>query len=136
MILVSGNASGVTLSGLAALINILTAEPANDRLTVNGLAGDDIVDASGLAATGIALTLDGGEDDDALTGGDGADNLLGGNGDDVLIGGPGVDVLDGGLGENVLIQGLLTFCCGLNKASRESVDMQPCVAFWLLVIYW
>jgi Ca2+-binding RTX toxin-like protein len=104
VILVSGNASGVTLSGLAALINILSAEPANDRLTVNGLAGDDIVDASGLAATGIALTLDGGEDDDALTGGDGADNLLGGNGDDVLIGGPGVDVLDGGLGENVLIQ--------------------------------
>jgi Ca2+-binding RTX toxin-like protein len=104
VIFVAGNASGVSVSGLAALINILTAEAANDRLTINGLAGDDIVDASALAASGIALTLDGGEDDDALTGGDGADTLLGGNGDDVLMGGPGVDVLDGGPGDNVVIQ--------------------------------
>jgi Ca2+-binding RTX toxin-like protein len=104
VILVAGNASGVTVSGLAALINILTAEPAFDRLTINSLSGDDIVNASGLAVTGIALTLDGGEDDDALTGGDGGDTLMGGNGDDVLLGGPGLDVLDGGLGDNVVIQ--------------------------------
>jgi Ca2+-binding RTX toxin-like protein len=104
VILVAGNASGVTVSGLAALINILTAEPAFDLLTINGLGGDDIVDASGLAATGIALTLDGGEDDDVLTGVDGGDTILGGNGDDVLFGGPGLDVLDGGAGENVVIQ--------------------------------
>ena len=104
VILVSGNASGVAVSGLAALVNITVAEPANDRLTIFALAGDDVVDASGLAATGIGLTLDGGDDDDALTGGDGDDTLLGGNGDDVLIGGPGTDVLDGGLGENILIQ--------------------------------
>jgi Ca2+-binding RTX toxin-like protein len=104
VIFVTGNASGVSVLGLAALINILTAEPANDRLTVFGVGGDDIIDASGLAASGIALTLDGGEDDDVLTGGDGADTLLGGNGDDVLMGGPGTDVLDGGPGDNVLIQ--------------------------------
>ena len=104
VIFVSGNASGVVVSGLAALINIFNADTALDRLTINALAGDDVVDASALAATGIALTVDGGIDDDAITGGDGGDVLLGGDGDDVLIGGPGVDVLDGGLGENVLIQ--------------------------------
>jgi Ca2+-binding RTX toxin-like protein len=71
---------------------------------VNGLAGDDAIDATGLAAAGIALTADGGEDDDVLLGGDGNDTLLGGAGDDVLIGGPGLDILDGGTGDNVVIQ--------------------------------
>ena len=104
MIFVSGNASGVAVTGVGRADSISSRGACIDRLTVFGLAGDDIMDASGLAATGIALTLDGGEDDDALTGGDGDDNLLGGNGDDVLMGGPGVDVLDGGPGDNVLIQ--------------------------------
>ncbi len=104
VVLVSGNAAGVTVLGLAAVVNIRNAEPANDRLTVNLLGGDDVLDASDLAATGILLTADGGGDDDVLTGGDGADTLLGGAGDDVLIGGPGLDVLDGGLGDNVVIQ--------------------------------
>jgi Ca2+-binding RTX toxin-like protein len=103
-IFVSGNASGVTVSGLWPVINILTAEPANDRLTINGLGGDDVIDASALTAAGIALTADGGIDDDVLIGGDGADVLLGGDGDDVLIGGPGFDALDGGGGDNVVIQ--------------------------------
>jgi Ca2+-binding RTX toxin-like protein len=104
VIFVSGNASGVSVTGLTALVNIFTAETALDRLTINALAGDDIVDASALAATGIALTVDGGADDDAITGGDGGDVLLGGEGDDVLLGGPGIDILDGGPGDNVVIQ--------------------------------
>jgi Ca2+-binding RTX toxin-like protein len=104
VVFVSGDANGVAVLGLPALINIFTAEPANDRLTINALGGDDVVDATGLAATGIALTLDGGDDDDVLSGGDGADTILGGAGDDVLLGGPGLDILDGGLGENVVIQ--------------------------------
>jgi Ca2+-binding RTX toxin-like protein len=94
VVFVSGNAGVVAVMGLAALVNIAGAEAANDRLTVNLLGGDDVLDASGLTATGIALTADGGEDDDAITGGDGGDTLIGGNGDDVLIGGPGVDVFD------------------------------------------
>ena len=80
------------------------AEAANDRLIVNALAGADAVEASGLRADGIGLTLDGGDNDDVLIGGDGNDTLRGGNGDDVLIGGPGNDILDGGPGNNVLIQ--------------------------------
>ena len=104
VVTVVGNAAGTTVSGLAAVINIFTAEPANDRLTINTLASADVVDATGLTTAGIALTADGGEDDDILMGGDGIDTLLGGAGDDVLIGGAGNDILDGGIGDNVVIQ--------------------------------
>ena len=83
-----------------AQVNITGAEAANDRLTVNALAGDDVVEASGLAAGAIQLTLDGGDGDDVLIGGDGNDVLIGGAGDDVLLGGPGIDVLDGGDGDD------------------------------------
>jgi Ca2+-binding RTX toxin-like protein len=101
---VTGDASGVTALGLAAQVNIAGVETANDRLTVNLLAGDDVVDASGVAADSIQLTLDGGADDDVLIGGDGNDVLLGGAGDDVLIGGPGIDTLDGGGDDDIIIQ--------------------------------
>jgi Ca2+-binding RTX toxin-like protein len=103
--LVGGDASGVAVLGLAAQINITGSEAANDRLTVNALSGDDVVEASGLSAGAIQLTADGGNDDDILVGSAGADVLLGGPGDDVLIGGPGIDVLDGGDGDDVEIQG-------------------------------
>jgi Ca2+-binding RTX toxin-like protein len=102
--LVTGDASGTSVLGLSAQINITGAESNNDRLTVNALAGDDVVEASALAATGIQLTANGGDDDDILIGGDGNDVLAGGDGDDVLLGGPGLDILDGGTGNNVVIQ--------------------------------
>ena len=75
----------------------------SDRLTVNALGGDDVVDASALAADSALLTLDGGDDDDVLIGGAGDDTLLGGAGDDVIIGGPGTDTIDGAPGDNVVI---------------------------------
>ena len=104
---IAGDASGVAVFGLAARVNITGAEAANDRLTVNALAGDDVVDASGLAAGSIQLTADGGAGDDVLIGGAGDDTLLGGDGDDVLLGGPGTDTIDGGPGSNIVIQGLV-----------------------------
>jgi Ca2+-binding RTX toxin-like protein len=100
----SGNAAGVSVLGLAAQVDIDGAESANDRLTINVLAADDVVDASALAAAAIRLTADGGDGDDVLLGGDGNDVLLGGPGDDVLLGGPGTDVIDGGPGDNIVIQ--------------------------------
>jgi Ca2+-binding RTX toxin-like protein len=103
--LVVGDANGTSVLGLAAQINVTGAESANDRLTINALAGDDVVEASSLAASAIQLTADGGDNDDVLIGGEGNDTLLGGLGDDVLLGGPGIDVLDGGPGDNVVIQG-------------------------------
>jgi len=75
----------------------------SDRLTVNALAGDDVVDASGVAAAAMLLTLDGGDGDDILLGGAGNDTLLGRAGDDVLIGGPGTDTIDGGTGSDIVI---------------------------------
>jgi Ca2+-binding RTX toxin-like protein len=93
----------VTASGLTATTNI-SGTDAGDTLTVNARAGDDVVEASGLAAGAVALTADGGDGNDLLLGSAGDDTLLGGAGDDVLNGGPGVDVLDGGPGANVLIQ--------------------------------
>jgi Ca2+-binding RTX toxin-like protein len=99
-----GDASGVSVLGLAAQINIRGAEAANDRLTVNMLAGDDVLEASSLTNTAIALTASGGEGNDILIGGAGNDTLKGDAGDDVLIGGDGQDILDGGTGDNTVIQ--------------------------------
>jgi Ca2+-binding RTX toxin-like protein len=101
---VFADAAGVHVVGLAAQVNIAKAEGTLDRLVVNGLAGDDIIDASSMPAA-IQLTLTGGDGDDVLLGGAGNDVLVGGAGDDVLIGGDGDDVLDGGDGEDVLIGG-------------------------------
>lgn len=105
VVVASGNAAGVDVVGLATRVRITGAEAANDRLTINALAGDDVVDASAVAANAIRLTVDGGAGDDVLIGGAGADILLGGAGDDVLIGGPGIDILDGGPGDDIEIQG-------------------------------
>lgn len=101
---VNGDASGVSVLGLSAQVNIFHAESANDLLIVSALAGDDVIEASGLAAGAIGLTEDGGDGDDDLVGSDGDDKLVGGAGDDVLLGGLGLDVLDGGPGDNILIQ--------------------------------
>jgi Ca2+-binding RTX toxin-like protein len=103
VVLVTGANGSITVTGLATRIDILNFE-AQDRLIINSLAGDDVIDGSNLLGTGLALTADGGNDADVLIGGDGDDTLLGGAGDDVLIGGPGIDTLDGGTGSNVLIQ--------------------------------
>jgi Ca2+-binding RTX toxin-like protein len=101
VVTVSGDAAGVSVVGLAATVNIAGAE-SFEQLTINALAGDDVIDASGLTAE--AIGADGADGDDALLGGAGDDTLIGGAGDDVLNGGAGQDVLDGGEGDNVLIQ--------------------------------
>lgn len=102
-IVATGDNTAVSIFGLSAQVNATGFESVNDRLVINALEGDDIVDASGLQATALLLTVDGGVGDDVLVGGDGADALFGHEGDDILIGGPGVDVLDGGTGNNILI---------------------------------
>jgi Ca2+-binding RTX toxin-like protein len=96
--------TGVSVTGLAAAVNIVGTDPALDQLIIRLLEGDDIAQAADLAAGAIKLTLDGGPGDDVIVGSAGDDVLLGGEGDDVLIGGPGQDVLDGGPGGNILIQ--------------------------------
>jgi Ca2+-binding RTX toxin-like protein len=102
-ITVGGDATGVAVTGLQAQVNI-TGSEATDTLTVSSRAGDDVVNATTLAAGAIQFTADGGDGNDILIGGDGDDTLLGGAGDDILIGGDGIDKLDGGPGDNVLFQ--------------------------------
>ncbi len=100
VVLVIGDSLGVSVLGLAAQINVTGAEAANDRIVVNALAGDDVIEASGLQAGAVGLTLDGGA------------------GDDVLIGGLGNDIIVGGPGDNIEIQG---FVAGL--ATEDSIDL-------------
>src|SRR5690606_1953703 len=104
VILVVGDSGAVSVLGLPTQINITGFEAANDRLVINALGGDDVIEGSGVGAGSIQLTFNGGADDDVLIGGDGNDVLLGGDGDDVLLGGLGLDILDGGTGDNVVIQ--------------------------------
>ena len=94
--IITGAGTNAQVSGLSAAVSVSGASATTDRLTVNALAGDDVVDASSVPAGAVLLTLDGGDNDDVLLGGAGDDTLLGGAGDDVLLGGPGADVLDGG----------------------------------------
>jgi Ca2+-binding RTX toxin-like protein len=56
---VSGDASEVKESGLAAGVAIFHSEAANDRLEINTLAGTDTVDSGGLAAGALQLFVDG-----------------------------------------------------------------------------
>ncbi len=104
VIAVAGDAGHADVLGLAARVHISGAEAANDRLIVNALGGDDVVDASGLTASAIGLVENGGDGNDVLIGGAGNDTLSGGAGDDILNGGPGQDILDGGPGNNILFQ--------------------------------
>ena len=116
--IVVGDASGVSVLGLAAQINVTGAEAANDRIVIQGFAGDDVIEASGVGAGVVGLTLDGGDGDDVLIGGEGDDILLGGAGDDVLIGGGGNDILDGGDGDDVELQGFVA-----GAATDDQIDL-------------
>ena len=97
---VAGDAGGITVFGLQAAVNIFFPEEANDRLTLNGLGGDDVINATSLEADGIQLTMNGGlgndvligsEGDDLINGGDGNDTALMGAGDDTFVWNPGDD---------------------------------------------
>ena len=85
-------------------MDITGANAAQDQLAIDGLAGDDVINGSGLAADAIQFHADGGDGNDVINGGAGNDTLLGGAGDDVLNGVPGQDTLDGGSGNNNVIQ--------------------------------
>jgi Ca2+-binding RTX toxin-like protein len=93
------------VQGLAAKVHVRGAEAALDRLQLNLLGGNDVLNAAGLAAGSPLLVVDGGAGNDQLTGSAAADELLGGDGNDTLLGSGGTDVLRGGLGNDVLTGG-------------------------------
>ena len=102
-VLISTNGTTVTVNGLPAQVNISGAEGALDALVVDGLGGDDVIDASQLAAGQLGLTVDGGDGNDTIVGSAGADKLFGGAGDDVVTGGAGNDTAFLGDGDDTFI---------------------------------
>ncbi|MBF2025559.1 MAG: calcium-binding protein [Oscillatoriales cyanobacterium C42_A2020_001] len=97
-----GSASGVTVNGLAARVAIAGAET-QDILKLELLAGDDVIDASGIATGALKLHLSGGDGDDVIIGSNNGDILEDGAGDDVVIGGTGNDTFIIGLGDNIIL---------------------------------
>ncbi len=111
---VAGGNGSADVSGLAAAVSVRNAEPANDTLTVNALAGADNVDASGLAATSVRFESNGGDDADVLIGSAGNDLVDGGKandtaslgaGDDSFVWDPGdgSDIVDGQAGIDTMV---------------------------------
>jgi Ca2+-binding RTX toxin-like protein len=98
--------SVVDVDGTPAEVQIDHSEAANDKLTVNGLAGaDTITGGPGLAAL-IQLVINGGTEVDSLTGGDGPDRIVGQQQNDQMFGGAGNDALVWNPGDgNDLIEG-------------------------------
>ena len=74
-----------------------------ENLDVNGLGGDDTINAGNGLATLTKLTIDGGDGNDTIGGGDGADFLIGGPGDDTVDGNRGNDVAFLGDGNDVFV---------------------------------
>ncbi|MBR0666616.1 calcium-binding protein [Roseomonas hellenica] len=71
-----------------------------EKVVINANGGDDVVNASALAAASATLTIDGGTGNDTITGSRGADLLLGGDGNDLVTGGDGNDVALLGAGDD------------------------------------
>ena len=124
----AGDAGGINVFGLHATVNIFHQEQSLDRLTLNGLGGDDTIDATSLEADGIQLAMNGGlgndvligsEGDDLFNGGDGNDTVLMGAGDDTFVWNPGDDndTLEGQDGFDTMIFN------GANVA--ENIDISP-----------
>jgi Ca2+-binding RTX toxin-like protein len=87
---VAMNGDVVVVSGLSSQAEIMHAE-ASDRLSVIGNAGNDVVDASGLASGFVSLEIQGGSGTDLLKGSQGGDLVSGDAGDDLALLGGGDD---------------------------------------------
>ncbi len=99
---ITGSGSSLAVAGLPALVTISGAD-SFDQLTVDALGGNDTVNAAGLPAGTIGLTVDGGSGDDNITGSQGNDLLIGGNGNDIIIGGRGNDTALLGAGDDTFV---------------------------------
>jgi Ca2+-binding RTX toxin-like protein len=99
---IQGANGGAFVGGVSPSVTSIHADATMDRLLVNGLAGNDLLTAGGLAASAILLTLDGGAGNDTLQGGFGDDVINGGAGTDILNGGAGADQIScGGPGDTI-----------------------------------
>jgi Ca2+-binding RTX toxin-like protein len=99
-ITVAGAGGSVSVTGLSEQVTLTGTEGANDSLRVNGLAGNDAINAAALAAGQLALTIDGGSGNDTILGSAGNDTLLGGDGKDFVDGNQGSDIAFLGAGND------------------------------------
>ena len=95
-VVVTGAAGAASVSGLHADVSLSGAEAALDTLQVNLGGGNDVFDASGLAANVVQLTV---------VGGAGADLMIGSQGDDSFVWNPGdgSDTLEGQAGVDTML---------------------------------
>jgi len=100
-ITVTGSGTSVAVAGLGALVNVTSAEGANDTLVINALGGDDSIVATTLPAGVIKLTIDAGAGNDTVLGSQGADVIFGGDGNDFVFGDNGNDVAFLGAGNDL-----------------------------------
>ena len=112
---VSTAGAAVVVTGLSAKTNVNGIDPGSvDALTINGLGGDDNINASQLRAGQVKLTINGGDGNDLITGSAGDDLVFGGRGNDTaLLGGgndtfvwnpgDGSDTVDGQTGVDTLL---------------------------------
>jgi Ca2+-binding RTX toxin-like protein len=93
-------------SGSASLVDYYIDEGgyANDRVIINAGDGNDEMDAQSVVHAGVKLTLNGGNDHDALVGSSYDDTLNSGAGNDTVTGGPGVDTFSDAGGADVLLE--------------------------------
>jgi Ca2+-binding RTX toxin-like protein len=114
VIKVSGSATNIDVTGLSASVTVSGGESGVDKLIINGLGGDDTIDASAVSAGAIDLVLNGGLGNDILIGGAGNDVLNGQQGADTMFGGPGddtfpwnpgegSDLIEGGEGQDTMV---------------------------------
>ena len=101
-ITVAGDAAGVAVTGLPALVSIRNHEP-TDELAVNGRGGNDGISATGLASGTIQLSLNGDGGNDTIAGHPGIETLLGGDENDTLDGNGGNDVGLMGAGDDTFV---------------------------------
>ena len=93
-----GDATGVLVTGLPATVSVPTT--ASDRVSVDGLGGNDRIDGSAQQAQPAALTLDGGGGDDGILGTQGVETTIGGDGNDFADGNRGNDTAFMGAGDD------------------------------------
>ena len=91
LISVVSSGSSVVVNGLAAQTIVSGMDASLDTLTVNGLGGDDTINASGLHVGQIKLAINGGDGNDLIVGSGGDDQVIGGRGNDTALLGAGND---------------------------------------------
>jgi Ca2+-binding RTX toxin-like protein len=93
----------VAVNGLSAQV-IVDQRDANDNLTINGLDGNDTLDASAVTADDdLSLVLNGGAGNDTLIGSGGDDVLVGGSGNDIVSSNGGANLASLGIGDDVFV---------------------------------